>query len=334
MVNPQRNMNAAILNSTKWPRTFFRQSVTVLIKHNTVGIFILMVVVSSIISNVFLTTQNLFNLLVQVSGASIASLGMLLVILTGGIDLSVGSIFALSSVILALSTLKFPLALALLMALMVSFAGGSIVGYLVSARGMAPFMATLAFMTIDRGMAFILSKGSPISLPDSATALNVVFGTESVLGVPYPVLLMFLLFAIVMLVLRFTVFGRLVVGIGSNETAVRLSGIQVRRYKFLVYVLSAGLAAMGGIISTARTGVGSPVVGQGVELDAIAAVVIGGGSLMGGKGNALNTLLGAFILGMIGNIMNLMNVPGYPQEVVKGVVIIVAVLLQGIKRSE
>lgn len=334
MMNRKLITEAPVVGPAESPRTIVRTASALLVKYNMVGVFILMVIVSSIMSDVFLTPQNIFNLLVQVSGASIASLGMLLVILTGGIDLSVGSVFALSSVVLGLSTLRFPLALALLIAILVSCASGSLVGYLVAGRGMAPFMATLAFMTIDRGMAFILSKGSPISLPESASALNTVFGTESLLGVPYPVLLMFVVFVYVLFTLRFSVFGRLIVGIGSNETAVLLSGIQVRRYKFLVYVLSAGLSALGGVISTARTGVGSPVVGEGVELDAIAAVVIGGGSLMGGKGTALNTLLGALILGMIGNIMNLMNVAGYPQEVVKGVIIIVALLLQGIRRPE
>ena len=128
------------------------------------------------------------------------------------------------------------------------------------------------------------------------------------------------------------VFGRLVIAIGSNETAVRLSGIRVWIYKFLVYSICGGFASIAGIISTARTGVGSPVVGMGMELDAIAAVVIGGASLSGGKGTALNTLFGVFILGMIGNIMNLKNVPAYPQQVIKGLIIIFAVLLQGIQR--
>ena len=146
-------------------------------------------------------------------------------------------------------------------------------------------MATLAFVTIDQGIAFILSKGSPISLFDSASALNTVFGTESLLGIPYPVVLMFIVFVYVLFTLSFSVFGRLIVGIGSNETAVLLSGIQVRRYKFLVYVLSAGLSALSGVINTARTGVGSPVVGEGVELDAIAAVVIGRRQSHGRKGH-------------------------------------------------
>ena len=206
MMNRKLITEAPVVGPAELPRTIVRTASALLVKYNIVGVFILMVIVSSIVSDVFLTPQNISNLLVQVSGASIASLGMLLVILTGGIDLSVGSVFALSSVVLALSTLRFPLALALLIAILVSCASGSLVGYLVAGRGMAPFMATLAFMTIDRGMAFILSKGSPISLPESASALNNVFGTESLLGVPYPVFLMFVVFVYVLFTLRFGCF--------------------------------------------------------------------------------------------------------------------------------
>jgi ribose transport system permease protein len=186
-------------------------------------------------------------------------------------------------------------------------------------------------MTIARGLAYIISKGRPILLEDSGESLK-NFGVGYLFKVPLPVLLMFAVFIIVFLILKYTVFGRLVTAIGSNETAVTLSGIRVWIYKLLVYCISGGLAAFAGIISTSRTGVGSPIVGIGLELDAIAAVVIGGASLKGGKGTAFNTLLGIFILGMIGNIMNLKNVPAYPQQVIKGLIIIFAVLLHGFQR--
>jgi ribose transport system permease protein len=264
-----------------------------LLEYNTLVIFVLMVVVSSLISDVFLTTTNLSNLLRQVSGIGILSMGMLLVILTGGIDLSVGSMMAMSSVF-------------------------------------ASFIASLAMMTIARGLGFIFSKGSPVILDDQGAALT-SFGNGYLLGIPNPVLVMFLVFIVVFVLLRYTVFGRLTIAIGSNEEAVRLSGIRTRNYKWLVYAISGGCGALAGIISTSRTGVGSPIIGVGLELDVIAAVVIGGASLNGGKGKALNTLLGVLILGMIGNIMNLLNVPAYPQQVIKGLIIILAVLLQGIQ---
>ena len=302
-----------------------------LLKHNTLLIFVVLLVLSSLASDSFFTERNIFNLLRQVTGIGIVSMGMLLVILTGGIDLSVGSMIAISSVLSAYLLLFFSLPIAILLAILIGVLLGSISGYLVSLRHMAPFIATLAMMTIARGFAYIISKGAPILLGESGQGLR-SFGTSYFLRIPQPVILMFVLFIMVYLLLKYTAFGRLVIAIGSNETAVRLSGIRVSVYKFLVYSISGGLAAISGIISTSRTGVGSPIVGIGLELDAIAAVVIGGASLSGGKGTALNTLLGIFILGMIGNIMNLKNVPAYPQQVIKGLIIIFAVLLQGMRR--
>jgi ribose transport system permease protein len=300
------------------------------LKYNTVFIFIVLLIASSLMSPKFLTRENIFNLLRQRAGMGITSMGMLLVILTAGIDLSVGSVLALSSVLSAHLLLSMPLPAALGLTVLAGIASGGVSGFLVSNRRMAPFVVTLAMMTIVRGLAYIVSKGAPIPLTDSGQALK-NFGSGYWLGVPQPVILMFAVFLAIFLILKFTVFGRLVVGIGSNETAVRLSGIRVGVYKFLVYCISGSCAAMAGIISTARTGVGSPVVGPGMELNAIAAVVIGGASLGGGKGTALNTIMGVGILGMIGNIMNLTNTPAYPQQVIKGLIIIFAVLLQSIQ---
>ncbi len=302
-----------------------------LLKYNTIFIFISLVIVSSLASNVFFTERNIFNLLRQVTGIGIISMGMLLVILTGGIDLSVGSVLALASVLSAHFLLSMSLPAAIVLTILIGVLLGCVSGYLVSIRRMAPFVVTLALMTIARGFAFIASKGSPILLKESGAALK-SFGSNYWLKIPQPVILMFVVFIIIFLILKYTVFGRLLVAIGSNETSVRLSGIQVWIYKFLAYSISGAFAAIAGIISTARTGVGSAVVGVGFELDAIAAVVIGGASLSGGRGTAVNTLLGVFILGMIGNIMNLKNVPAYPQQVIKGLIIIFAVLLQGIQR--
>jgi ribose transport system permease protein len=160
------------------------------------------------------------------------------------------------------------------------------------------------------------------------------FGTAYFLAFPQPVFMMFAIFLFVLLLLNYTVFGRMVIAIGSNEECAELSGVKTNLYKLLVYAFSGAFGALAGVVITSRTGVGSPVVGNGYELDAIAAVVIGGASLSGGKGGAINTLLGIFILGIIGNIMNLANVPAYPQQVIKGLIIIFAVLLQGLQSRE
>jgi ribose transport system permease protein len=302
------------------------------VKYNTALIFLIMLVVSASISDVFFSSSNLFNLVRQVTPVGIISMGMLLVILTGGIDLSVGSIVAMVGVLCALFTRTMPLPLAILASLACGLLVGSASGYLVSIHKLAPFIATLAIMSVVRGLGFIFSKGAPILVDDHASALT-DFGSGNFLGIPNPTLILFLVFAITAVLLKYNVFGRIIIAIGSNEEAVRLSGINVSIYKFSVYAIAGGLSAVAGIITTARTAVGSPVMGVGMELDVIAAVVIGGASLGGGKGSAINTLLGVLILGMIGNIMNLINIPAYSQQVIKGLIIIIAVLLQRFQSS-
>jgi ribose transport system permease protein len=305
----------------------FRRYLKLVVKYNTVFIFLIMMVVSAMISDVFFTSSNLFNLIRQVTPVGIISMGMLLVILTGGIDLSVGSVVAMSGVLCALFTRTMPLSLALSAALASGLIVGSMSGYLVSVHKMAPFIATLALMSIVRGIGFISSKGAPVLVADNASSLT-NFGSGNALGIPNPALILFIVFAITWVLLQYNVFGRIVIAIGSNEEAVRLSGIKVSVYKFSVYAIAGTLSSVAGIITTARTAVGSPVMGIGMELDVIATVVIGGASLSGGKGSAINTLLGVLILGMIGNIMNLMIIPSYLQQIIKGLIIIAAVLLQ------
>ncbi|WP_241518385.1 ABC transporter permease [Bacteroidetes bacterium endosymbiont of Geopemphigus sp.] len=290
-------------------------------------IFFLILIISANVSEVFFTQTNLSNLTRQVAGIGLASIGMLLVIITGGIDLSVGSIAAMAGVLCAVFSSTTPLSIVLLISVASGIAVGSFSGYLVAIHKMAPFIATLAMMTIARGLGFIFSNGAPILLADEASAF-IEFGSGYWLGIAYPVWIFLVISVICALLLRHHIFGRIITAIGSNEEAVRLSGIRVGIHKLSVYAISGGLAALSGLITTFRTGVGSPIVGVGMELDAIAAVVIGGASLQGGKGTAINTLLGVLILGMIGNIMNLISIPAYPQQVIKGVIIIFAVLLQ------
>lgn len=305
----------------------FERVLQFLAKHNTVIIFIVMLVISAIVSDVFFTSANLFNLIRQVTPVGIISMGMLLVILTGGIDLSVGSIVAMTGVLCAIFTRTMSLPVAILISLACGILTGAVSGYLVSVHKMAPFIATLALMSIVRGSGFIFSKGAPVIVSDNASALT-DFGSGSFLGFPNPAYIMILIFILTAVLLKYNVFGRIIIAIGSNEEAVRLSGIKVAAYKLSVYVICGGLSAIAGIITTARTSVGSPVMGAGMELDVIATVVIGGASLSGGKGSAVNTLLGVLILGMIGNIMNLINIPAYSQQIIKGLIIIVAVMLQ------
>jgi ribose transport system permease protein len=298
-----------------------------IIKYNTVIIFLIMLMVSALVSDVFFTSSNLFNLVRQVTPVGIISMGMLLVILTGGIDLSVGSVVAMVGVLCALFTHTMPLPLAIASSLACGLLVGSISGYLVSVHKLAPFIATLALMSVVRGLGFIFSRGAPVLVNENASALT-DFGSGSFLGFPNPAFVMAIVFAFTAVLLKYNIIGRIIIAIGSNEEAVRLSGIKVSVYKFSVYAIAGSLSAVAGIITTARTAVGSPVMGIGMELDVIATVVIGGASLSGGKGSAINTLLGVLILGMIGNIMNLMNIPAYSQQVIKGLIIIIAVLLQ------
>lgn len=302
------------------------------LKYNTVLIFLVMLVVSAAVSDVFFSPGNLFNLVRQVTPVGIISMGMLLVILTGGIDLSVGSVVAMVGVLCALLTQTMPLFPAIIASLLCGLFIGSISGYLVSVHKMAPFIATLALMSVIRGLGFIISKGAPVMVSKNASALT-DFGSGNSLGIPNPALVLVLIFLITAILLKYNVFGRIVIAIGSNEEAVRLSGIKVSAYKFSVYAIAGALSAVAGIITTARTAVGSPIMGQGMELDVIATVVIGGASLSGGKGSAVNTLLGVLILGMIGNVMNLMNIPAYSQQVIKGLIIIFAVLLQRFQKN-
>jgi ribose/xylose/arabinose/galactoside ABC-type transport system permease subunit len=297
-------------------------------RYGTLCIFVLLVAGATWESSAFLTDRNIMNVLRQISGTGIMAVGMLFVILTGGIDLSVGSILALGSVVSAIVIGFYGTGLSVGLAVLAGAGCGLLTGVLDAYAGLPPFVITLAAMTAVRGSALITSDGQPITMDDSASAALTNFGSGFFLGVPDPVILMAAIFIAAGIVLNFTKFGRIVKAIGSNREAVRLSGIAVPRYVMAVYVISGGLAAVAGIISTSRTGVGSGVIGEGAELDLIAAVVIGGASLMGGRGGVTNTLLGALVLGVIGNIMNLIGVPGYNQQVCMGAIIVVAMLLQ------
>ncbi|WDZ79099.1 ABC transporter permease (plasmid) [Ensifer adhaerens] len=313
--------------------------VSTLINYNIYIMLATLLVVSAMLSEHFLTLQNISNLLRQLAPLALVSIGMLLVVLTGGIDLSVGSAAAIGGmgVAMAMPMLPFEGGAALLVCILGAVLFGTLLGaingLLVAGFGMASFVATLAMMTMARGLAYMLSNGQPVRFPrDLATAqILTEFGSKGVPGVnvPWPVLSVLLVIALFVFLLRQTSWGRLTVATGSNENAVRLAGLPVWRYKFLAFTLCGALSALAGVFVTARTAVGTPVTGVGLELDAIAACVIGGALLSGGKGTVTNTMIGVLILGLIGNIMNLMSVPAYPQQIIKGVIIILAVLMQG-----
>ncbi|OBZ95655.1 sugar ABC transporter permease [Pararhizobium polonicum] len=299
-------------------------------RFGTLAIFLVLVIVATLWSDSFMSRGNILNVLRQVaSGAGIMAVGMLFVILTRGIDLSVGSIMALGSVLTGyFCTISgFGTLPTILLVLLSGAVCGLVTGGFIAYLRLPSFVMSLAMMAIARGLSLIISEGRPIPLGEAGDAFS-RFGSGFLFGIPQPVLLMFAVFIVGGVVLNFTRFGRLVTAIGSNEEAVRLSGIAVPRYILAVYMISGVLAAVAGIISSSRTGVGSAQVGVGAELNVIAAVVIGGASLMGGKGGVINTLLGALVMGIIANIMNLAGVPGYHQQVYMGAIIVIAMLLQ------
>ncbi len=309
-----------------------------LLRHNAILILIVLVAVSAALSPVFMTRQNIFNILRQNTPIFLVSLGMLMVILTGGIDLSVGSVAAVGGMLftVALVQWQWSSGLGLAACLLLSVALGSLFGLasgvMVSYAGMAPFVVTLAMMTIARGCAYLVTNGQPIRWPSRTPGTQIMldFGSKNFLGLPWPVLVGALAFAVFLIIMRYNTFGRLVIAVGSNQTAVSLAGIDAKFYKCAVYVISAFMSTLAGIVMSCRTGVGTPITGEGYELDAIAACVIGGASLAGGKGKVGSTLIGVLILALITNIMNLLSVPAYPQKIVKGLIIIASVFVQSV----
>ncbi|MFD2370689.1 ABC transporter permease [Brevibacillus sp. GCM10020057] len=292
----------------------------------------LIVIVLSVINSDFLTVSNIFNVLRQISINALIAFGMTFVILTGGIDLSVGSMLALASAITAgLMAGGMDTWLAVLIGLLAGVVMGAINGLIITKGKVAPFIGTLATMTVFRGLTLVYTEGKPI------TGLNADFamlGKGFFLEIPMPVIWMLISFAILYFLLRHTTFGRHVYALGSNEEATKLSGINTGKVKVLVYAVSGLLAALSGIILTSRLNSAQPTAGTSYELDAIAAVVLGGTSLSGGRGWIVGTLIGAMIIGVLDNGLNLLNVSSFYQSVVKGAVILIAVLLDRSKANK
>jgi ribose transport system permease protein len=273
----------------------------------------------------FLTVSNLLNVLEQTSINAIVAVGMTYVIISGGIDLSVGSVLAVAGIALALALEGgVPTPAAIVLALATGTACGLANGVLITFGRLPPFIATLGMMSVARGAALMLAEGRPISgFSEGFRAL----ATERVLMVPAPVLLTVIVYLVAHFVLVRTVFGRATYAIGGNEEAARLSGVHVRFHKTAVYGVAGLTSAVAAVLLTARLNSAQPTAGTMYELDAIAATVIGGTSLLGGEGTLVGALIGALIMGVLRNGLNLLNVSSFFQQVVIGAVIIGAVLI-------
>jgi ribose transport system permease protein len=291
-----------------------------------------LIIVASLISDAFLNPFNLVNVLRQVALYGIVSIGLTFVILTAGIDLSVGSIVAVASVSTAMmlnSGLPVPLAIA--GALILGAAFGLFNGLGISFARIPPFIMTLGMMVMARGLALTLADGRPIDVASKSEAFALI-GRGSALGMPVAVWIFLAVAIVAFVVLRYTAFGRRVYAVGSNAEAARLSGIDVSRVLLAVYMISGCLAALTAVIFVSRLTVGEPTAGTGLELEAIAIVVIGGTSLFGGQGGVVGTVVGACILAVLANIMNLVGISPFTQQIVKGAIIIIAVFLEVLQR--
>jgi ribose transport system permease protein len=289
-------------------------------------VLVIIIVVGNVVSPHFLTVRNASNVIAYSSIIALLAVGQFYVILTGGIDLSVGAILALSTVIVALllRTDMNPYLASLLTLAACGFVG-LLNGLLVVWLGITPFIATLAMMSMAQGFSYIIQSSSLIGI-DNDSFVN-LFSDGRVAGIAAPVLIFVVITAIAAFCSRYTTFGRRLYAIGGNREAARLSGLPVSRDLLITYAASGLLAGLAGLLAAAQLMQGSSLIGRGYELDAIAAVVVGGASLMGGKGDPISAVIGVFVLATIVNIMNLVGISSEPQLVIKGAVIILAVFM-------
>ena len=287
---------------------------------------VLLVVVISFISPEFRTIDNFLSLLRQSSINGLIAFGMTCVILTGGIDLSVGSVLALTTAICAgLIVNGTPVALAMIIALVLGVVFGAISGLLITKGRLQAFIATLVTMTVFRGMTMIYMDGRPISGLGDSFVLKFL-GKGTILGIPVPVILFIGIFILFIFLLQKTTFGRRIYATGSNSTSAKLAGVNIDRTKIIAYAISGLMSAMAGLILLSRLNSAQPTLGSGYELDAIAAVALGGVSMDGGRGKIWGTFVGVLIIAVLNNGLNILGVSSYYQDVVKGLVILIAVL--------
>ncbi len=298
-------------------------------KYGLLMSLLLLCLALSVASDRFLTSDNLLNVLRQSSINGIISIGMMMVILTRGIDLSVGSVLALSAVIGAdmLKNEGMPVLQAIGICLLVGAAAGAVNGFLVSWVNIPPFIATLGMMTFARGAAKFYTDGQPITGLDSLGQGFRYLGTAEVGPIPMPIIVAGLVFLGGAVLLNHVPFGRFIFGLGNNEEAAYLSGLPVNRIKLFVYMAAGTLSALAGIILVGRLNSAQPTAGEMYEFDAIAAVVVGGTSFDGGEGTVMGTLIGVLIIGIINNGLNLLDVSAFYQDITKGAVIALALLL-------
>ncbi|MDP3467913.1 MAG: ribose ABC transporter permease [Daejeonella sp.] len=295
-------------------------------------VFSIICLIISFISPQFLTVSNWTIIITQVSINAILAFGVTFVIITGGIDLSLGSIVAVAGVSAAMLAHpdSYPLLVPVFAGLFAGLLIGAFNGFIITKSKIAPFIVTLGTMTIGRGLALILSNGRPVSnLSDSF----VFIGSGKILGIPVLIIILIIMFILCSVILNKTILGRYVYAVGGNEQAARASGINVSQVKIAVYSISGLLAGLAGILLTSRITTGQPNAGAGFELDAIAAVVIGGTSTTGGKGSMTGTLIGVLLIGVINNSLDLLNVTSYYQQVVMGIIIIGAVVLDSLNHK-
>ena len=297
-------------------------------------VLLLLIVAMSILSPGFLKYANIINIIRQNSFVGMVAIGMTFVAITGGIDLSVGAVMAFAGMItakfcIADSATSLPLAVAVLLGILASAVVGVVNGLLVAKGKIEAFIATLGTQTVLRGAALLLNNGRPvIGLTDEFANI----GQGYLAGLPIPIIVFIVIIGLAVLLLHFYRFGRRVYAIGGNEASARASGIDVNAIKVWVYTLCGVFSGISGIILAARVQSASPISGQGYELDAVAAVVIGGTSLAGGVGTVAGTVVGVLILGIITNGLDLLNVSAYMQQLIKGMIIVCAALLD--KRTE
>lgn len=293
-------------------------------KYATLFILVIFLIAMAFLSDRFFTFKNLTNVGRQISLNAILALGMTLVIISGGIDLSVGGVCALGCCVCAqiLNSTGSSL-LAIAVVLLIGLAVGAFNGFVVSKTGIAPFIVTLSTVSIIRGITLVMTNASPMPISNAAFKF---IGQGTLLGIPFPIYITLILAIITAFVMNKTVFGRYVYAIGGNERSAAVAGIQVKKVKISVYMVSGFLAAFTAIIYTSRLSSGVPSLGNGFEMEAITAAVIGGASLAGGQGHIWGTMIGAVIIGILNNALNLLNINSYFQDIVKGIVVLLAVL--------
>lgn len=305
----------------------------ILKKFSTLIILLVLVVIFSIASPNFLRINNILNVLRQVAVISMLTAGMTYVIISGGMDLTVGAYLGLTGVLAAkfMGAVGLPVPVAVILTMLVVTLLGIVTGSLIVGLDVSAIVITLGMMTVVRGLAYIISGGLPVyDIPESIVFL----GQGYVMGIPVPVIVMLVIVVIMGLILKYSYFGRYVYAIGGNVEAAKLAGVSVNKITISLYGISAFLASIAGIVLTGRISSGAPASGTGTEMDVVTAVVIGGVSVNGGKGSMLGAFLGAVIMGILSNGLTIMNINEYYQQVVKGIVLILAVAFDVLANRE